>query len=77
MSSYAVWSEGVATLLPRADRVAFVRRDKVLGMIPWERTLEAFGHLMTPLGLYPERWKVDDFPGDAALRSPGPGRGVA
>ena len=49
--------------------MAFVRRDKVVGMMPWERAVEAFGELMTPQGLYPERWKVDAFPDDAALRS--------
>lgn len=69
LSSYAVWSEGVPTLLPRADRVAFVRRDEVLGMAPWSRVLEACGGLMAPQGLYPERWRVDAFPGESTVRS--------
>lgn len=69
LSSYAVWSEGVPTLLPRADRIAFVRRDKVLGMAPWERVLEGCAGLMTPQGSYPERWRVDAFPGDASVQA--------
>jgi len=69
VASYAVWSEGIPTLLPKADKIAFVRRDKVIGMVPWARVLEAFGKLMSPQGLYPERWKVAGFPDDAALRS--------
>ena len=69
LSSYAVWSEGVATLLPRTDRVAFVRRDKVLGLAPWERVLEGCGGLMAPQGFYPERWRVEHFPDEATIKS--------
>jgi hypothetical protein len=69
VSSYAVWSEGVPTLLPRADRVAFVRRERVLGLVPWARVLEGCAGLMTPQGVYPERWRVDAFPDDATQRS--------
>ena len=67
ISSYAVWSEGLTTLLPRADRIAFVQpsrpeREQVVGMIPWDRVVHAFGNRMAPQNLYPERWRVEDFP---------------
>ncbi len=74
ISSYAVWSEGLPTLLPRTDRVAFIRpslpeAEQVVGLVPWDRVLAAFGPLMVPQGSYPERWRVDAFPSPQEIRA--------
>ena len=31
-------------------------------MAPWEKVVEAAGDLMTPMGMYPERYRVEAFP---------------
>jgi hypothetical protein len=67
-----VWCEGIATLLPEADQVSFVRprggkHGEVLATAPWDRVVQVAGHLMTPAGLYPERYRVVNFPTDAQL----------
>jgi hypothetical protein len=65
--SYCVWSEGIESLLPRTEEVFFFRpNDEGEGEIvaggEWERVLQAAGHLMEPLGIYPERYRVKEFP---------------
>lgn len=70
--SYSVWAEGVSTLLPEADRVYFFRpggpkNGEVVASGDWERVTRVVGHLMTPLGSYPERHRVEDFPTAAEL----------
>jgi hypothetical protein len=72
MLSYCVWAEGVSTLLPETDRVFFFRpggpqNGEVAANGDWERVTQVVGHLMTPLGTYPERYRVEDFPTDAQL----------
>lgn len=66
LSTVAVWSEGVAALLPRADNVGFTRGDsdsvEVLGVAPWERVREVCSDLMEPTDRWPERWLVSKFP---------------
>lgn len=70
-SSYAVWGDGVDTLLPRVDRVAFVRAGEngpeVLGMAPWDRVMEVAGELMAPAEYAPIRYRVREFPTAAQL----------
>lgn len=66
--SYAVWSEGVSTLLPQAEFVAFVKdgqEEPVL--VPWDAVVAEAGSLMQPQGLVPERWAVTSFPGPELL----------
>jgi hypothetical protein len=69
--SYCVWSEGVHAWLPRADMVVFYRHDEengqVLGSAPWEEVVQVAGDLLEPLDLYPERYRVRDFPGEEVL----------
>ena len=31
-------------------------------MAAWEKVVEVVGHLMTPQGMYPERFRVETFP---------------
>jgi hypothetical protein len=70
--SYCVWSEGVESLLPRTDEVFFVRpteggEGKVAARGNWDRVMQVVGDLARPCGLYPERYRVRDFPTPAQL----------
>jgi hypothetical protein len=61
--SYCLWSPVVPALLPRTDRVAFMEEDDDLPMlVDWDRVCEVLGHLMEPQGMYPERYRVEDYP---------------
>jgi hypothetical protein len=76
--SYCVWSEGITTLLPETDRVYFfrpgaARNGEIAASADWDRVTAVLGHLMTPLGTYPERFHVEDFPTDAQLVEVGRG----
>ncbi len=74
--SYCVWSKEVSTYLPRTDDIFFFMPDgkeggDVIATVPWERAQAVLGGMMKPLGLYPERYLVEDFPAEdqlAALR---------
>ena len=36
-------------------------------MTPWDKLVEIAGDLMTPMGMYPERYRVEGFPTAAQL----------
>jgi uncharacterized protein YtpQ (UPF0354 family) len=61
-SSYCVWTAGVPTLLPRTDSIALVRPQAAPVIVPWEVAANELPHLLTPLDMYPARFRVDDFP---------------
>jgi hypothetical protein len=71
--SYTVWAEDVLALLPRADFVVFVRaaegRKKPETIrVPWESAREIAGDLMALVPeMWPERFRVEEFPGEAEL----------
>ncbi|ATB43961.1 hypothetical protein CYFUS_009442 [Cystobacter fuscus] len=71
--SYAVWQKGMTTLLPRAELIFFVdpaqgERAAPVGVARWEDVAKVTGALGTPVeGLYPERYRVRDFPSDEQL----------
>jgi len=74
--SYSVWSEGVETLLPEADMIYFFRMKgekdgEIVANASWERVREVAGDLMTPQGLYPERYRVTAFPSAEQLAAIG------
>jgi hypothetical protein len=70
--SYAVWSNGVKTLLPRAEWVMFVRgKDDFPAAAPWDRVEQIVGHQMKETDHYPTRVMVDKFPTDAELAALG------
>jgi hypothetical protein len=77
ITSYSVWSEGVDTLLPETDDVLLLRPDgtsqdlKVLAANCFDRVREVAGDLMQPLGTYPERYRVAEFPSDEQIREIG------
>jgi len=62
MLNYCLWSAGIRSLLPRAERVVFGSPDQPTVMASWERVEAVVGDMMTPLGIYPERYRVDEFP---------------
>jgi hypothetical protein len=67
VTSYAVWSKDVATLLPRADALVFVGPDDSgeMGQVAsasWEKVQEVAGYLMQEQPMYPERYLVESFP---------------
>ena len=56
-------------VLPQVDTVAFMREPEGEPvMAPWDRVVEVAGDLMVPLDIYPERWRVMEFPGEGQLR---------
>ena len=67
--SYAVWGDGVDTLLPETDRVALIRNpEKPLGFVPWARVREVMGtEMKEDLDLYPKRFRVRKFPTEEQL----------
>ena len=40
-------------------------------MVDWDRAVEVVGTLMKPMGLYPERFRVAEYPTDEQLRAMG------
>jgi hypothetical protein len=77
ISSYSVWSEGVETLLPETDDILLLRPDgssqevQVLAANHFDRVRQIAGDLMQPLGTYPERYRVLEFPSDDQLKQIG------
>lgn len=69
----SVWSEGVPTLLARADLVAFPRSDRDAAFVtaPWARVVDVMADRMMPTDHYPERWLVETFPTNGQLQSLG------
>lgn len=65
--SYSVWSEGVDSLLPRTDLVAFAseaRPDDTL-FVWWADAERIAGHYMAPPEFHPPRMRVNAFPTEA------------
>jgi hypothetical protein len=80
VASYSVWSEGVESLLPQTDAVMFFRPTapddgKIVAGGAWEHVWQIVGDLMEPQGLYPERYRVREFPSDAQIAKIGKGLG--
>jgi hypothetical protein len=69
--SYAVWTKGVHTLLPRTDRVVLLNPEETEVQpldVPWEVLQRYAGDaFVLEAGLYPERYAVKGFPSDEAL----------
>ncbi len=70
--SYCVWSDGVVAFLPKADYIYFYRqtgeeKGKVMATVRWADAEAALGDLIKPVGIYPERYLVEEFPGDEQL----------
>jgi hypothetical protein len=71
--SYAVWQKGTPTLLPRTELIFFVdpaqgEQAPPLGVARWADVAKVSHELTTPVeGLYPERYRVRDFPSNEQL----------
>ena len=80
VSSYAVWSEGVDALLPRADAVVFTHHEgQVLTqvIVPWATVQEHFAGLMERTDHEPVRYRVRSYPDRTLLAQLGePVQGV-
>jgi hypothetical protein len=71
-TSTCAWSAGIPSLLPQAEWVSFIRplgdgayRMEAFG--GWDRVREVAGDLMTAVGCYPPRYRVEAFPSDDQL----------
>jgi hypothetical protein len=60
------WADGISSLLPRADAIAFKTAAEVI-VVPWDAAMPIVGHRMTPTEHYPGRIRVETFPGAAEL----------
>ncbi len=69
--TYCVWPRDVLALLPRTDQIAFMQEGSQPMMATWDRAVEVVGDLMTPLGIYPERFRVSEFPTEEQLATMG------
>jgi uncharacterized protein YtpQ (UPF0354 family) len=69
--SYCVWAKGVLAWLPKTDKVVFMG----VGMTPrfadWDRVVAIANDLMQPMEMYPERYRVADFPNETQLADMG------
>ncbi len=73
--SYAVWGEGVETLMPRTHRIALIAENQgFLGMADWDQVMAVAGDLFEPVALYPPRWLVKEFPSPEQISAIGPVR---
>ena len=69
--TYCVWPKDTLTLLPHTDMIAFMQEGKGPLMAKWNRAVEVVGHLMEPVEIYPQRFRVSDFPTEEQLAAMG------
>jgi hypothetical protein len=69
--TYCVWPKDGLALLPLTDTIAFMQEGKGPLMAEWDRAVEVIGHLMEPLEIYPQRFRVSDFPTEEQLAAMG------
>lgn len=71
VTSFCSWADGIESWLPQTDEVFLGRNEggdhRVLARVPWDVLREAAGDRMEPLGLYPERWRVNALPEEPVL----------
>jgi hypothetical protein len=70
--SYCVWANGVEALLPKTQKVVFIRgEDDIAATASWDKVQEIVGELMEPVEAYPARYRVTSFPSDESLAALG------
>jgi hypothetical protein len=69
--TYCVWPKDVLVLLPRTDLIAFMQEGKAPLMATWDRVIEVMSDSMTPLDIYPQRFRVSEFPTEEQLAAMG------
>jgi hypothetical protein len=78
IASISSWAEGVDTMLPRTDRIAFGRigpggkPGEMVGFGEWDGVMAVMGGAVELVdGLYPERFRVRTFPTDDQFKAMG------
>ncbi len=69
--SFCMWANGLDSLLPRTERILLGSNDQEPIMVPWDKVVEIAGDLMAPMGTYPERYRVEEFPSADQLAAMG------
>jgi hypothetical protein len=70
LQSACSWTEGVPSLLPQTDLVAFVwtlSGSRKIALTPWSAAASIVGHYFKPTNEDPPRTRVDEFPNAAEL----------
>ena len=75
-STQTTWVLGETCLLPKADEIVVVhldrdRRQIPVGRLAWDKVTEAHPEYLQPVGLYPERYRIDAKPIQMELVSMG------
>ncbi len=70
-TTFCMWAKGLDSLLPHTERILLGSEDQEPVMVPWERVVEVAGDLMTPMDIYPERYRVKEFPSAEQLAAMG------
>jgi hypothetical protein len=71
--SFCVWVDGADSLLPETDEIHLYRpgpnqgKGNVVAVASWRQVREICGDLLEPAGLYPERYRVREFPTSGQL----------
>jgi hypothetical protein len=75
VASYCVLGEGLDSLLPVTQKVAFMRKGRgcPVALGHWARVVEVAGSLMKATEHYPPRYRVRVIPDEAALAAIGLG----
>ena len=60
--NFCVWADGAVTLLPRTEQIVLGTLGQTPIVAAWEKVEAVAGELMTPLDMYPERYRVAEFP---------------
>jgi hypothetical protein len=69
--TYCVWTKTVVSLLPQSDFVIFIELDDDKATpvkVSWADAMSIAGELMKPYGVFPERYRVDEFPDAVKLQ---------
>lgn len=61
--TYTLWAENVLSLLPRAEYLVFgYGENQTIRFVPWDAAATIVGGMMHDTGMYPVRYRVEDFP---------------
>jgi uncharacterized protein YtpQ (UPF0354 family) len=60
--NFCVWTKGSVSLLPRTEHIVLGGQGQATVIAPWDKVIEVAGELLTPLDMYPERYRVEEFP---------------
>ncbi len=68
LETVTTWTEGVPSLLPRTDAIAFARSTATEPLVvPWDAAHAVVGSMMEPTMHQPERYRVQSFPEQTVL----------